>query len=1223
MYWKENSYQVKSSAHKESSQRMERNDDEKQIINYLLSRLDEDEQRRVEERLLTDNGYFDLLLMAEDDLIDEYLRGDLSVDERERFEAHFLCSPERRKKLNFGMALKGYISAESAAHGRKAINTRPGYGWWKPLFSAPFMRLAAAAIIVVVLGVAGWRVFFYEPELNKGVTALNKAFLEQRPVESRISKLEYAPFSVTRGDEQGPIDRLSLNRAERILSDEADANPTAASLHALGRLFLAEKKFALAREQFEKALALDDKNAQLHSDYGALLMETGKIERMRENSGKSLETFANSLEHLNRALELDKTLLEALFNRALCHEYMLLYREAEKGWKDYIQKDPNSRWADEARQKLKEIEEHPPQSSRNVDQLFQGFLEAHKTRDNARAWKLISQNRDQTGSFIENRLINEYLDLIVKGRNDEAGERLEALSYAGEVEQLQARDVFIADLVRYYKSATSSQLDKVVQARGLMKSGHDGFAKYNYDAALESYREAKEVFERAGDACEAIYIDYLVGSCYLQQFKAESGLSFFQPLTLTCEKARYRWLLAQTLNAISTANQHLRDFSTAINNTNRSLKLSEEMGDTLGVVKARYQLGEIYRFVSNGRKALDLYVQDLPLTRAYFQPSAQLWRSYFSISRTFEQLDLYAAAIDFQKEALQLAVEVQAPRLICRSYNYLGLMFAKHGEYADAANSIERALEIGNSFQDKRVKIEATSYSFLQLGYVYRKKGDFDKAIENYDQAIRFYDGMDSKFFAFTARKEKLLCCMEQSGCPSVEQDMEAVLNLFEEHRAKIVEESNRNTFFDAEQSIYDVAIEFEHYKKGDCTKAFEYSERSRGRSLSDLASTSVRVIDNPDNPDMEFCQVSHPMSLEKIQAGMPSQSQILQYAVLKNSILIWVISKDGFLNASQTIPVADLNKRVGSFLQLISGKSETEFEAFAREATYLYDMLIRPVAGSLDSSKQLCIVPDKILNHVPFGALMSRDSGKYFIQEYEFVLSPSSNMFVRSSEAASEKMLTRSEKLLSVGNPSFDCKMFPDLGDLSRAAKEAKAIADYYDSPDPITEASATKKRVMSEMEKSDVIHLATHAVTDEWHPLRSKLLLAKGASGEAGEDSDGTLQAYEIYKLNLARVRLVVLSSCRSGIEKYYGGEGMIGLSRPFIAKRIPLVVASLWPVDSDPTARLMISFHRHRKKEPSPTAHALREAQLEMLRSPNSNDRLPCNWASFVTIGGYADF
>ena len=139
----------------------------------------------------------------------------------------------------------------------------------------------------------------------------------------------------------------------------------------------------------------------------------------------------------------------------------------------------------------------------------------------------------------------------------------------------------------------------------------------------------------------------------------------------------------------------------------------------------------------------------------------------------------------------------------------------------------------------------------------------------------------------------------------------------------------------------------------------------------------------------------------------------------------------------------------------------------------------------------------------------------------------------------------------------------------------------------------------------------------------MRSKILLAKGGPGSFAGEFDGVVQAYEIYKLNLERAKLVVLSACRSGVEKYYGGEGMIGLSRPFLAKRIPLVVASLWPVESDSTADLMISFQRHRKMDGQPIAQALRQAQIQMLKDTNGDNSRPYHWASFVAIGGYTEY
>ena len=88
--------------------------DEKVIRKHLLGSLTEEELSRAEERLLADDDYFELLTIMEEELIDDYISGDLTDEDRKQFEAHFLSTPERREKLRFAQTLKEYISQPSA-----------------------------------------------------------------------------------------------------------------------------------------------------------------------------------------------------------------------------------------------------------------------------------------------------------------------------------------------------------------------------------------------------------------------------------------------------------------------------------------------------------------------------------------------------------------------------------------------------------------------------------------------------------------------------------------------------------------------------------------------------------------------------------------------------------------------------------------------------------------------------------------------------------------------------------------------------------------------------------------------------------------------------------------------------------------------------------------------------------------------------------------------------
>ena len=106
------------------------------------------------------------------------------------------------------------------------------------------------------------------------------------------------------------------------------------------------------------------------------------------------------------------------------------------------------------------------------------------------------------------------------------------------------------------------------------------------------------------------------------------------------------------------------------------------------------------------------------------------------------------------------------------------------------------------------------------------------------------------------------------------------------------------------------------------------------------------------------------------------------------------------------------------------------------------------------------------------------------------------------------------------------------------------------------------------------------------------------------------------DIYKAKLARTKLVVLSACQTGLGQYFRGEGIVSLVRPFLAMRVPTVVASLWSVESQATADLMIDFHKQRKRGQVGAGDALRQAQISMLRTASFGH--PYYWAPFIAVG-----
>lgn len=1203
------------------------NHDEPAILKrYLLGELAQESQQQIEERILSDGKYFTQLESVKDELIEEYLDGELTGSQRKRFEEYFLITAGRRKELRLSRALKRYVSeaVASEAVAKEAV-VPSGNGWnWKRPFSTSAFRIAVAILLVIGVGFGIWRVFFYQSQLSKGLLALDSAYHDKRPLEARITGLGYAPLITTRGEETKTVDYVAHDRAQRILLDAVHDEPSSASHHALGRLYLAERKFAQAIDQFDKALKLEPNNAQAHSDLGAALLEQGRIDPTGENSGRNLTTLSQSLEHLTRAFELDDSLLEALFNRALCYQRMMLVQQAQDDWRKYLEKDPNSQWADEARQNLKLIETRQVETARDGEQLLQDFLLAYQANEDERAWQIMSRNREAiTGKLIFEQLAQRYVDQSLRGDTNAAATARQALVYAGEMELRKSGDPYISELAQFYGLSPPHQLPVLAMAHQSMQQGFELCRESRLSEAGKVFAQAKQLFDEAQNTPEAIFAEHWVSYCSYQTAQGKQSIEISERLARDCEDKGYKWLLSLSFNLLANAQADFNEYSKAVEYTQQSLQLSEQLSDTYGTQKNLGQLANEYRSLGNLHQSL-LYLQRcLDAADKFWPGKRQMWRNYITAAMTLYTSGLYEAAAGFAQGALQLGAEViKDPSFTYLSHVRLGLIYGKLHRYEEALRSVQLGYEIGQAQQDKAVGQGIMAYAALQRAHLQRQAGALPEARASYDEAIRLYANLEIEVENYDAHKGRLLCLIAQGDDLSAENELNIVLALFEKYRAKILGERYKNSFFDAEQGTYDIAIDFQYARLHNGQKAFEYSETSRARSLLDLLNSKGQPALRNDAQHAILPTAAQPLNLAELQSQMPDHVQVVQYAVLDRRLLIWVISKSHFSTTEVMIPLAEIDRRVDRYLELISPESSTKETGLRQEAQSLYELLIKPVEQSLDRNKLVCIVPDKTLNRLPFAALVSPASGEYFIGDYALLYAPSTNVFTVCSKSVQEKTSRRDERLLSVGNPAFDQSRYPALSKLPAAEKEATEIAKLYKTG-PLIGSNVQKSVVMSEMRKVDIIHFASHYVVDEQNPMLSKLLLAKknsGADREAVENS--ILQPLDMYEMKLPRARLVVLSACRTGGEKSYS-EGMVGMSRTFIAAGVPLVVASQWSVDSDATSGLMISFHKYRKQQGLSTVDALRRAQAEMFNSSEPRYRHPYYWASFIVIGGFSSF
>jgi hypothetical protein len=121
---------------------------ESQLIRaYLLGQLDEADYDSVETRLFADDAFLARLELAEDELVEGYVRGEIGGGDRRCFEQHFLQSPRRQQLTTLAAAMWRTWGQEPA---QPAAPWSGRLGGWLPLsWRNPWLALAVASLLVL------------------------------------------------------------------------------------------------------------------------------------------------------------------------------------------------------------------------------------------------------------------------------------------------------------------------------------------------------------------------------------------------------------------------------------------------------------------------------------------------------------------------------------------------------------------------------------------------------------------------------------------------------------------------------------------------------------------------------------------------------------------------------------------------------------------------------------------------------------------------------------------------------------------------------------------------------------------------------------------------------------------------------------------------------------------------------------------------------------------
>jgi CHAT domain-containing protein/Tfp pilus assembly protein PilF len=647
------------------------------------------------------------------------------------------------------------------------------------------------------------------------------------------------------------------------------------------------------------------------------------------------------------------------------------------------------------------------------------------------------------------------------------------------------------------------------------------------------------------------------------------------------------------LNQMGYVYANMGDLTKALEKLNEAAAIMKEENDTLELASVYNHLGIVLQSAGRTEKSLEYYNNAI----AFYEKLEAFMEELpilSNIGTTFFDLKDYAKAEEYHLRALRISRDLEAKdeevRCLLNLANDQNLL----GKLDDAKSNYDKALDIARSLNNPDLiwRIIAGTAEY------YEQAGDIGKAVALNDTALLILEGI----------------------------------------RNTLKTEEWKTSFMAQERYVFEDVIDLlgklhiDDQTKGYDILAFRYAERSKSRAFLDLLAESAVSVEKWNSQKSEALKFSEPVSLEEAKALCSDiNSVILEYSVGDSSSSLWAITRSAHrlykLPGRKT-----LQEQIETIRFALLDPQRGISEFFTQAGISLYDELIKPAEPLLTKKSRLIIIPDGVLNYLPFEVLLTEkkkpsevtnySDTPFLVKKYPISYGQSASVLKKLILKPEEEVRQRAvgKRLLAFGDPLYEDTLVNTLVKYPRlefSGKEIENIASYFAAGhsdiylrDKATEENLKRK---NDLTNFNYLHFATHGLMDEESPDLSSLVLTSG--NNSGED--GFLQAAEIFDLKL-NADLVVLSACQTGLGKLIRGEGMVGLTRAFMYAGTPSVVVSLWSVSDISTSYLMTEFYKNLIKNKLSKTKALRKAQLTLMSDEKYAH--PFYWAPFILVGDW---
>ena len=345
----------------------------------------------------------------------------------------------------------------------------------------------------------------------------------------------------------------------------------------------------------------------------------------------------------------------------------------------------------------------------------------------------------------------------------------------------------------------------------------------------------------------------------------------------------------------------------------------------------------------------------------------------------------------------------------------------------------------------------------------------------------------------------------------------------------------------------------------------------------------------------------------------------------LGDEVNAWRDAIEGSSYRLKSMAGADVQKGLDSlFLNRGLALSELLVPVSVRKVLHL-----RPAANH---KTRVCIVPDGVLNYLPFAALPLGDAPlpldyaklAYLQTAADLSYSYSSSYLLEVSEGprrsypnnfvAFAPSFRAAPGTMAAGGEQTARNVLRSnatLAPLVYSKEEVATITYMVEDGRAYYDASANIKQFREVAGKARILHISSHGFVDPTDPNLSFVAFTQSSDTL---QKDELLYFNDLYGLHIDN-ELTVLSACETNVGKLATGETTMSMASAFAAAGARSTLTTLWQVDDAATKDVIVSFYR-RLVEGNTRLEALNDAQRSMCQSREYAH--PYYWSALTLYG-----